>query len=130
MVKNKFNAVKDNSASGRFEMAVDGATAFVSYRLTKSAVVLVHTEVPKALEGRGIGSALAKGVLDLLRTQGRKAVVVCAFIAAFVRKHPEYDDLLAAPLRDPEHEQLDKRLDEALEESFPASDSPAVTPRR
>src|ERR1700692_468015 len=58
--------VKDNPAHGRFELEVDGHPAFVSYRLTKSAVVLVHTEVPKALEGHGIGTALATGVLELL----------------------------------------------------------------
>jgi predicted GNAT family acetyltransferase len=128
MEQNMPGEVRDNPALSRFEMDVNGTTAFVAYRLTKSAVVLVHTEVPKALEGHGVGTALAKGVLDLLRAQGRKAVVICAFIAAFIRKHPEYNDLLAAPLRDPEHDKLDARLDEALAESFPASDPPAVTP--
>jgi predicted GNAT family acetyltransferase len=122
--------VKDNPSRSRFELEAGGETAFVTYRLTKSALVLVHTEVPKALEGHGIGSALAKGVLDLLRSQGRKAVVGCPFIVAYIRKHPEYEDVLAAPLHESEHDKLDARLDEALGESFPASDPPAVTPGR
>ena len=122
--------VKDNPALNRFEMEANGETAFVTYRLTKSAIVLIHTEVPKALEGHGIGSALAKGVLDLLRARNLKAAVGCPFIAAYIRKHPEYEDVLAVPLRESEHDKLDERLDEALDESFPASDPPAVTPHR
>ena len=122
--------VRDNSALSRFEMTINGEVAFVTYRLTKSVTVLVHTEVPKSLEGRGIGSKLVKGVLDSLRAEGRKIVVICLFIAAYLRKHPEYMDMLAAPLRDPEHEKLDARLDEALAETFPASDALAVTPER
>lgn len=120
--------VQDNTALNRFEMNVDGTIAFITYRLTDSATVLVHTEVPKALEGRGIGSALVKGTLALLHGARRKVVVVCPFIAQYVRKHPQYMDMLAAPLRDAEHDRLDARLDEALKETFPASDPPAVTP--
>lgn len=122
--------VTDNPALSRFEMVVDGEIALVTYRLTKSVTVLVHTEVPKMFEGRGIGSALAKGVLDRLHAEKRKIVVICPFIASYIRKHPAYMDMLAAPLRDPEHDRLDARLDEALAETFPASDPLAVTPDR
>jgi predicted GNAT family acetyltransferase len=122
--------VKDNRALKRFEMDVDGATVFVTYRLAHEVPVLLHLEVPKALEGHGVGSRFVKAVLDLLQAEGRKAVVVCPFVAAYIRKHPEYETVLAAPLRDPEREELDERLDEALDESFPASDPPAVTPHR
>ena len=122
--------VKDNPSRSRFELEAKGETAFVTYRPAKSGLVLVHTEVPKALEGHGIGSALARGVLELLRSRGQKAMVGCPFIAAYIRKHPEYEDLLAVPLHDSEHDKLDARLDEAHGESFPASDPPAVTPKR
>ncbi len=122
--------VKDNPALSRFEADIDGETVFVTYRPRQSAVVLVHLEVPKALEGRGIGSKFAKGVLDLLRAERRKAVVICPFIAAYIRKHREYEDVLAAPLRESEREKLDARLDEGLAETFPASDPLAVTPHR
>jgi predicted GNAT family acetyltransferase len=122
--------VRDNAALKRFEMDVDGATVFVTYRLAKSVPTLLHLEVPKALEGHGVGSRFARSVLDRLRAEKRKAIVLCPFIAAFIRKHPEYEDVLAEPLRDPEYNELDERLDEALGESFPASDPPAVTPHR
>jgi len=122
--------VKDNPALKRLEMDVDGARVFVTYTVAQSVPTLLHLEVPKALEGHGVATRFTKGVLDLLRAEKRKAVVICPFIAAYIRKHPEFDDVLAAPLRDPDQDELDARLDEALGESFPASDSPAVTPHR
>ena len=122
--------VRDNPSRKRFELDVDGEIAFVTYRNTNSAIILDHAEVPWALEGRGIGSALAKGVLESLRRDKRKVVVICPFIAAYIRKHRGYESLLAVPLRDPQRDSLDARLDEALAETFPASDPTAVTPER
>ena len=120
--------ITDNAALSRYELSLNGEVAFITYRRSKSATILVHTEVPEALREHGVGSRLVKGVLELMRAEGRKIAVVCHFIAGYIRKHPEYEGLLAAPLRDPEREKLDSRLDEALDESFPASDPPAVTP--
>jgi predicted GNAT family acetyltransferase len=130
MEKSMTSQVKDDPAQNRFEMDIDGSTVFVTYKLAQSIPTLVHLEVPKALEGHGVATRFTKTLLDLLRAEKRKAVVVCPFIAAYIRKHPEYEDVLAAPLGDPERDELDARLDEALGESFPASDSPAVTPHR
>ncbi|MGD0189348.1 MAG: GNAT family N-acetyltransferase [Rhizomicrobium sp.] len=120
--------IRDNTKLGRFELEAEGAVSFLTYRPAKSAIVLVHMEVPPAHQGHGIATRLASGVLELLRREGRKAVVACPFVAGYIRKHPEYDDILAVPLRDKDHDQLDARLDEALAESFPASDPVAVTP--
>ena len=53
----------------------------------------MHTEVPKALEGRGIGSALIRGVLDIARAQGLKVNPVCPFAKTYIERHPEYADL-------------------------------------
>ena len=88
--------VTDNPASSRYEMAVDGVTAFVEYRREGDVIALVHTEVPKALSGRGVGTALARGTLDLIRASGRKIRPLCPFIAAFIQRHPDYADLVAA----------------------------------
>ena len=88
--------VTDNPALSRFEMAVDGVTAFVTYRREGDVLALVHTEVPQALSGRGVGSALARGTLDLIRAAGLKIRPLCPFIAAFIQRHPDYADLVAA----------------------------------
>ena len=88
--------IHDVPAHHRYEVEVDGVTAYVLYRRKPGVITLVHTEVPKALAGRGVGSRLAKHVLDAARAEGLKVVPVCPFIAAWMKKHPEYDDLRLA----------------------------------
>ena len=85
----------DNEERSRLELAVDGPGAFVTYRKSDGAITLVHTEVPPELGGRGIGSKLGRATLDAVRAQGRKLLVECDFIRNFMRKSPEYNDLLA-----------------------------------
>ena len=88
-------AVRDNKALSRFEMDVDGAVAFANYRLTPQAVIITHTETPRALRGRGIASELIKGALDLIRADGRKVIAGCGFVVDYLYKHPEFADLSA-----------------------------------
>lgn len=87
--------VRDNKALGRFELDVDGALAFANYRVTPQAVIITHTETPRALRGRGIASELIKGSLDLIRADGHKVIAGCGFVVDFLYKHPEYADLMA-----------------------------------
>ncbi|MFC8502974.1 GNAT family N-acetyltransferase [Pedococcus sp. NPDC057267] len=89
--------VKDNPDLSRFEAYVDGALAgFASYRLSGGHVVFTHTEVDDAYEGQGVGSALARGALDQVRAAGERDVVaMCPFIAAWIERHPDYQDLVA-----------------------------------
>ena len=86
---------RDNEERNRFELDVDGTIAFVTYRKSPGAITLVHTEVPPELGGRGIGSKLGRATLDAVRAQGRRLSVECDFIRNFIKKNPEYDDLLA-----------------------------------
>ncbi|MFV0294805.1 MAG: GNAT family N-acetyltransferase [Hyphomicrobiaceae bacterium] len=86
--------VVDNPAEGRFEMKVEGATAFVTYRREDGVITLNHAEVPRALEGRGIGGRLVRGTLDLVRSEGLKVVPRCSFVAAFIDRNPSYQDML------------------------------------
>lgn len=86
--------VIDNPTQHRFEMWVDGHLAMVEYRDAGGTLDLVHTEVPEALSGRGIGSRLAQGVFDLLRASGRKAIVTCSFLKAWTARHPDVADLI------------------------------------
>jgi hypothetical protein len=87
--------VSDNTAKSHYELNVDGHIAFVDYRLRPDKIILVHTEVPSELGGRGVGSKLARGTLDAVRRRGLKADVRCDFLASYIQKHPEYADLVA-----------------------------------
>ena len=87
--------VQRNEDARRFELEVDGHIAFIDYRPADNHLALVHTEVPKALGGQGIGSRLAKGSLDLLRASGEKVELRCDFLRSWMDKHPDYRDLLA-----------------------------------
>lgn len=80
----------------RYEATDDGAkvAGFVDYQETSELVVLTHTEVDPAFEGRGVGSTLARAALDDVRDRRLKALVVCPFILGWVGKHPEYRDVL------------------------------------
>ncbi len=87
------NQVRDNRAQSRFELDVEGGLAFANYRLTPSAVIITHTETPRALRGHGIASELVAGALELIRADGHKVIAGCSFVVDYLRKHPEYADL-------------------------------------
>jgi predicted GNAT family acetyltransferase len=86
--------VRNNPEQNHFELEVEGHTAIAVYALSAGVITFTHTEVPSALEGRGIGSKLARGALDAARAQGLKVMARCPFIAGYIRKHAEYQDLL------------------------------------
>jgi predicted GNAT family acetyltransferase len=87
--------VRDNPERHRFELDADGHVAFSNYRREGGVLTVLHTEVPAALNGRGIGSALVRGLLAIARGEGLKVRPVCPFVKAYIGKHPEYGDLLA-----------------------------------
>ena len=88
-------AVHDNAAQQRFELDLGGRTAFATYRENGGVVSILHTEVPGDLNGKGYGSDLVRGTLDLIRARGLKVRPMCGFVRFFIREHPEYEDLLA-----------------------------------
>ena len=89
------NNVRDNTERHRFELDAQGHIAFSNYKRADGVLTILHTEVPKELEGHGIGSALARGVLDLARASGEKVIPVCPFVKGYMDRHPEYADLRA-----------------------------------
>ena len=84
-----------NEAERRFEYAEGGGTAIASYRLEGDTISFTHTVVPEEMEGQGIGSRLVGTALDDARKRGLKVVPLCAFVKAYIDRHPEYRDLLA-----------------------------------
>lgn len=87
-------AVQNNTAKQRYELEVEGHIAAAYYELSGNAITFTHTEVPKELEGKGIGSKLVKGALDQVRANGLKVVLQCPFVKGYIGKHPEYASLL------------------------------------
>ena len=83
----------NNRTKQRYELAVDGYTAVSYYKVADGIVTFMHTEVPAELGGKGIGSKLIAGALDLARVDGLKVVALCPFVKAFLDKHPDYQDL-------------------------------------
>lgn len=86
--------VADNPEAGRFEARLGGATAVSEYKLASDVMIFTHTEVPQELEGKGVGSALVRGALDHARAHGYKVAPICPFVAAWIRRHSEYGDLI------------------------------------
>ncbi|MBV5270339.1 MAG: N-acetyltransferase [Afipia sp.] len=86
--------VQNNPARKRYELAVEDHLAATYYSLLDGVITFIHTEVPKELEGKGIGSKLIKGALDQVRAAGLKVIPQCPFVKAYIGKHAEYADLL------------------------------------
>jgi len=83
------SAVRDNPQLHRFELDADGHVAFSEYQRADNTITFMHTEVPKALEGHGIGSSLVRGALEIAKAQGLAVKARCPFVAAYIKKHPE-----------------------------------------
>ena len=81
-------------SNGRFELERDGQIAFLEYNLTGKVLQVIHTEVPEALRGKGMASALAQSALEWAREHQVKVDVICPYVAAYLKKHPEYSDLV------------------------------------
>jgi predicted GNAT family acetyltransferase len=81
--------IRHNETAQRFEARVDGWLCRADYRRIDAVLHLVHTEVPPALEGRGIAAQLVKAALDFAEAQGLKVRPRCSYVLAYLRRHPE-----------------------------------------
>jgi predicted GNAT family acetyltransferase len=91
-------SVVDNPAELRYELRVDDrdeVVGLIRYRLEPGRVVLVHTDIAPAYEGRGLGSELIAAALADIRARDLRVVPQCPFVAAYVEHHPEVADLVA-----------------------------------
>jgi len=80
--------VTHHEAQRRFEVVIDGHTAVLDYQLEAGKIIFTHTGVPAALEGRGIGSALAKEALVFARAKNLNVVALCWFVEKYMQRHP------------------------------------------
>ncbi|MBW8744352.1 MAG: N-acetyltransferase [Sphingomonas sp.] len=84
-----------NEARKRYELHADGGMAVAYYELRGGAVAFVHTVVPEHLQGRGLAGTLIKAALADVRERGLKVIAECPFVARYIERHPEEQDLLA-----------------------------------
>jgi len=110
------NAINHDSNARRFSTNVDGLAAVLDYTVSDDTMIITHTAVPRPITGRGIGADLMRAALNAARSKGWKVDPACSYAEAYMRRHPDG--------RERQHEE--DLLDEALEESFPASDPPSV----
>ena len=86
--------VIDNAAEHRFEVRLGDDVAFAEYRLKPGQIVLPHTVVPPAFEGKGVASALARYAFAQARARSLAVIPTCPFMAGWVKKHPEVHDII------------------------------------
>ena len=86
--------IRHNEQTSQFETEVDGITAYAAYDLEDpNRIVFTHTIVPEELSGRGIANQLVKTALEHAREKKLTVVPQCSFVAAFIKRHPEYEEL-------------------------------------
>lgn len=89
--------VVDNPTESRIEARVEGTFAGMSeYELTSDTIIFLHTQVAERYEGQGVGSEIARYALDDARARGLYVLPLCPFIRQWLKRHPEYDDLIRA----------------------------------
>ena len=86
--------VNDNEAASRIEATIEGQTAYAAYQLTPGAISFTHTRVPESLRDQGIGTRLVEAGLALARSRGLEVLPVCPFFRAYLRAHPDSQELL------------------------------------
>lgn len=92
--------VRHDENAHRYVLQVDGQDlGFANYRDEGARQVFTHTEVDPSLSGQGMGSRLIRESLDDARRRGKRVVPVCGFVADYVSKHPDWNDIIDSPSR-------------------------------
>lgn len=91
----------DNAEADRYELyAGDTRAGLVEYRRLADEITLLHTEIDPDFEGQGLGSVLARHVLDDARDRGLAVLPRCPFLNGWIARHPDYAELVPADQRD------------------------------
>jgi predicted GNAT family acetyltransferase len=86
---------KVNGVLHRLELKTEGSIAFIKYKLLRNELFLIHTEVPPALEGKGVGTALVQKTLQFAKDNNYKIVPICNFVQSYIEEHKEWKDIVA-----------------------------------
>jgi predicted GNAT family acetyltransferase len=87
--------LRDNAGLRRLELQVDGSIAFIEYKLSRGTLFLIHTEVPPAIEAKGVGTALVQKTLQYAKDNNYKIVPICDFVQSYIKEHKEWKDIVA-----------------------------------
>lgn len=94
MIADEEAPVVHNVAARRFEVTIGDKVALSKYLRAADKLVIEHTEVPEALEGKGIAGRIVRTALDYAREQKLKVLPLCPYAKAWIGRHPEYQDLV------------------------------------
>ncbi len=86
--------ITHNQEKMRFEVSTEAGMALCEYQEERLLWIFTHTEVPEALQGRGIAAQLVGEALRQARASGRKVRPLCRYVAAYIQRHAEFSDLL------------------------------------
>lgn len=92
--------VKNNPAAQRFEAQVGDQLAVIQYRRRGNRIIFIHTGVPPALEGQGVGSKLAQFALEYAKAQQLEVVPLCPFVRSYINRHPAYQSLVSHAIQE------------------------------
>src|SRR5450432_230477 len=87
--------LKVNDALHHLELEVEGSIAFIEFKLSHGKLFLIHTEVPPELGGKGAGSAIVQKALQYAKNNNYKIVPICSFVRSYLKKHKEWNDIVA-----------------------------------
>ena len=83
-----------NDENSRFELTVDGFTAFIDFKVKGDAIALIHTESPEDLADRGVATALVEKTLIYLKNNNLQLIPLCPLVFAFVKRHPDWINIV------------------------------------
>ena len=83
-----------NEIGRRFEMKVEYYTAIIEYKEAPGKIILIHTEVPPELEGKGVATAIIEKTLNYIEKNQYKLIPLCPFVVAYLKRHPAWKRIL------------------------------------
>ncbi len=86
--------LSDNTEKKQYEFHIDGHVPRIEYIKAKDKIYLTHTEVPRGMEGKGIGAELVRQALEDIKKKGLTLVPLCPFVALYIKRHPEWRELV------------------------------------
>jgi predicted GNAT family acetyltransferase len=116
-MKRDMVTVNHDPGAHQFTADIDGHRAVLNYTLADGVMTITYIGVPQPVGGRGVAAELMRAALSEAKAESWLVNPSCSYAAAYMRRHhPDAAD----------KQHVDDLLDEALEESFPASDSSSV----